>query len=127
MTTAHNIVEAVEVFDLGEDGEAWLALGCDSESVARIAVIRVLRAQLGVADPAFAESVDLLLDLDPQYRSGWYFHDDGVHDPILRAALYSTADVQVLPGIAFGIPQVQQSMRPLAPGQAAQVHNEQER
>jgi len=116
MSTAHNIVEAVEVFELGEDGEAWLALGCDSESVARIAVIRLLRAQLGIEDPAFAESVDHLLDLPPQYRTGWYFHDDGVHDPILRAALYSTSDVQVLPGIAFGIPQVEPTMRPLAPG-----------
>lgn len=111
---AHNIVEAVEVYDLGEDGEAWLALGCDSESIARIAVIRRLREQLGVEDPAFAESVDRLLDLSHQFQPGWYFHDDGVHDPTLRAAKYSTDETPVYPGIAFGIPRVLPTDRPEA-------------
>ena len=115
MTTAHNIVDLVEVYDLGEDGDAWLALGCDSVSIARVAIIRRLREQLGDDEAAFAQSVWTLLDLSPQHHVGWYFHDDGVHEAILRAAHCSTEDVQLMPGVAFGAPVITATMHPLSP------------
>jgi len=121
MMYAHNVVDAVEVHDLGEDGDAWLALGCDQESVARIAVIRMLILQLGNDYETLGLSVDDLMSKSAQFRHGWYFHDDGIHDPTLRAALYSTTETQVAPGFAFGIATVAPTMRPHAQGKPVEV------
>lgn len=94
----------IEVYELGEDSNAWLVQGTASVGDAFEATTRWLLSTIGHDDEAFGEAVKNLAEARSETGPGWYFHDDGVHDPIVARTDNPLPGIDTFVAVAFGLP-----------------------
>ena len=94
--------EALEVFDLGEDGEAWFVVGTTTTEVATLVVIDHLRKQLGVTTD-FAEMVDFVLTGCFVVKGDHWHWVGSEEEPYLRGADLGHVDRESIMGTYIGI------------------------
>lgn len=83
-------LDQLEAIELGDDGGQWIVRGTTHIDTAVVTVVRLLVDQIGSEPETLGTEVVALVEAakTAQVERHWYFVDDGIHDPVLRASTY---------------------------------------